>query len=162
MLINVDSGALGRTKWYEYLIRFIFGGAITAIAGLIGSKFGPVVGGLFMAFPAIFPASAKHQQARKEKIGLHGSRRGTYAAADDAMGATIGSLALISFALTCWLLFPRYPPGGVLAGATAVWVVMAVSIWMFRKRHLRRIARALRVEGHADPQTRQRRAASRR
>jgi len=31
---------------------------MTVIAGLIAFRFGPVVGGLFLAFPAIFPASA--------------------------------------------------------------------------------------------------------
>jgi hypothetical protein len=31
---------------------------MTAIPGWIASKYGPVVGGLFLAFPAIFPASA--------------------------------------------------------------------------------------------------------
>ena len=39
----------------------------------------PVVGGLFLAFPAIFPASAtlieKHGRERKEKAGLAGARR---------------------------------------------------------------------------------------
>jgi hypothetical protein len=46
------------------------------------------IGGLFLAFPAIFPASAtlieKHVRERKEKAGLPGARRGKEAAAFDA------------------------------------------------------------------------------
>ena len=37
---------------------FFFGGLITAVAGVIAQRFGPIIGGLFLAFPAIFPASA--------------------------------------------------------------------------------------------------------
>ena len=74
MLIQVDPSALGQTKWHEYAVRFLFGGLITAIAGIIAKKFGPGVGGLFLAFPAIFPASAtlieKHEKEKKESEGL--------------------------------------------------------------------------------------------
>ena len=49
---------------------------MTVLAGVIAKKFGPVVGGLFLAFPAIFPASAtlieKHERERKERKGLKG------------------------------------------------------------------------------------------
>ena len=42
-------------------------------------KFGPGIGGLFLAFPAIFPASAtlieKHEEQRKQVRGLQGTRR---------------------------------------------------------------------------------------
>ena len=50
---------------------------MTVVAGLIAARFGPVIGGLFLAFPAIFPASAtlieKHVRERKEKAGLPGA-----------------------------------------------------------------------------------------
>ena len=79
------------------------------VAGLIAARFGPVVGGLFLAFPAIFPASAtlieKHVRRRKEKAGLSGVRRGREAAALDAAGAALGSLA--AFAIVIWLLIGR-------------------------------------------------------
>jgi len=41
----------------DYVVRFMFGAAISLLAGLIGMKFGPVVGGLCLGFPAILPAS---------------------------------------------------------------------------------------------------------
>jgi hypothetical protein len=55
MIVQANFSALRETRWYEYLIRFGLGGAMTVIAGLIASGFGPIVGGLFLAFPAIFP-----------------------------------------------------------------------------------------------------------
>jgi hypothetical protein len=80
MIVRFNPSALRGTHWYEYLVRFGLGGAMTVIAGLIASRFGPIVGGLFLAFPAIFPASAtlieKHVRERKEKAGLVGIRRG--------------------------------------------------------------------------------------
>src|SRR5437868_9740764 len=104
MIVQLNFSALRETRWYEYLIRFALGGAMTVIAGLIAAGFGPIGGGLFLAFPAIFPASAtlieKHVRDRKEKIGLSGAQRGREAAALDAAGATLGSFALAAFALT--------------------------------------------------------------
>jgi hypothetical protein len=76
MQIKVDPSVIGQTRWHEYAIRFLFGGLITAIAGIIAKKFGPAIGGLFLAFPAIFPASAtlieKHEKQKKEEKGLRG------------------------------------------------------------------------------------------
>jgi len=69
MKISLDLSALGETRWYEYALRFAFGGAVTVAAGLIANKWGPGVGGLFLAFPAIFPGSAnlveKHKKQKK-------------------------------------------------------------------------------------------------
>lgn len=58
MQIKVDASVIGQTTWYEYAVRFLFGGFITAVAGIIAKEFGPGIGGLFLAFPAIFLASA--------------------------------------------------------------------------------------------------------
>jgi hypothetical protein len=73
MRIKVDLSVIGQTRWYEYAIRFLFGGLITAVAGITAKQFGPIIGGLFLAFPAIFPASAtlieKHEKEKKEREG---------------------------------------------------------------------------------------------
>ena len=58
MKIEANITALKRTKWQDYLVRFIFGGAVTALAGIIAKRYGPEIGGLFLATPAIFPAAA--------------------------------------------------------------------------------------------------------
>lgn len=94
MRIKVDLSTLGQTKWYDYGVRFLFGGLITALAGIIAKKFGPSIGGLFLAFPAILPASAtlieKHERAKKESLGLNGAGRGRSAASIDAAGSSMG------------------------------------------------------------------------
>jgi hypothetical protein len=85
MIVQFKPSALRQTRWYEYLVRFVLGGAMTVVAGLIAARFGPVIGGLFLAFAAIFPASAtlieKHIRERMEKAGLPGAHRGKEAAA---------------------------------------------------------------------------------
>jgi hypothetical protein len=133
MKIRADFSALRRTKWYEYAIRFLFGGIITAITGLIAKKFGPQVGGIFLAFPAIFPATAtlleKHEKQKKQRKGLNGTKRGRLAAGVDAAGAAMGSGGLLVFALIVWNLLPGRSGSMVLAAATLAWVVVAISIW---------------------------------
>src|SRR5258705_13983012 len=113
--VSVDFSAFGRTKWYEYFVRFLFGGTITVIAGLLARHFGPAFGGLFLAFPAIFPASAtlleKHEIQKKAKAGITFTLRGRQLAALDAAGAALGSIGLAAFALVVWKLFPRHNTG---------------------------------------------------
>jgi uncharacterized protein DUF3147 len=136
MRITLDLSAARKTKWYEYAIRFVFGGTVTAVAGLIAKEFGPSIGGLFLAFPAIFPASAtlieKHEKEKKEERGLSGIERGTAAAGVDAAGASIGTIGLISFALTLWFLISTSPPELVLAAATVAWFTVSVVGWYIR------------------------------
>ena len=55
MRISVDFGKLKMTTPREYISRFVFGGLVTMFATLIANRFGPVVGGLFLAFPGILP-----------------------------------------------------------------------------------------------------------
>jgi hypothetical protein len=147
MTIKVDPSGLKETKWHEYAVRFIAGGMTTVVAGLIARKWGPGNGGLFLAFPAIFPASAtlieKHQRQRKQKKGLHGEERGTDAAAIDALGAAMGSVGLAAFAGTCWWLIPKYPAPLALGSATVAWVVVAFATWIIRQRR-RRLCRTLK------------------
>lgn len=71
MIATIDLSDLRRTQPHEYAVRFLFGGLITMVAGLIAHHFGPSAGGLFLAFPAIFPASAtlveRHEIEKKRK-----------------------------------------------------------------------------------------------
>ena len=138
MIIKSDPSALRQTKWHEYVLRFVSGGAITVIAGLIAGKWGAVIGGLFLAFPAIFPAGAtlleKHQRERKKNRGLHGEKRSVDVAAVDAAAAALGSLGLVAFAGTCWLGFPRYAPLAVLVTALIAWALVSLSGWFIWKR----------------------------
>jgi len=138
MIIKLDGSAVREARWYEYALRFIFGGAITLAAGLAAREFGPAVGGLFLAFPAIFPATAmlieKHEREKKERKGLNGKQRGRDAAALDAVGAAMGSLGLVLFAVLAWMLLPSHPPRLVLAGATVAWLAASGAIWVIRRK----------------------------
>jgi Protein of unknown function (DUF3147) len=137
MIVRFHPSALRDIRWYQYAVRFALGGAMAAIAGFIAARFGPVIGGLFLAFPAIFPASAtlieKHVRERKEKAGLSGARRGREAAALDAAGAVLGSIGLAAFAVVIWLGIERSAPLALLL-ATAVWLVVAIAAWLVRRR----------------------------
>jgi hypothetical protein len=138
MKIQVNLSAIARTKWYEYAVRFVFGGLITAIAGIIAKKFGPVIGGLFLAFPAIFPASAtlieKHEKENKEWRGLKGTKRAADAVSVEATGAAIGSIGLMTFAALVWRTIPNHSAWLVLSGATLLWLVASLIFWELRKR----------------------------
>jgi hypothetical protein len=137
MQIQVDPSGLKNTKWYEYAVRFLFGGLITALTGVIAQKFGPVIGGLFLAFPAIFPASVtlieKHEKRKKQKAGLDGTERGRGAASVDAAGAAIGSIGLLAFAWLVSRFIPSHNPWLILCASTAVWLTISVLIWQIRK-----------------------------
>jgi hypothetical protein len=136
MIVQFNPSAFGQTRWNEYFVRFVLGGTMTVVAGLLAARFGPVVGGLFLAFPAIFPASAtlieKHVRERKEKAGLRGARRGKEAAALDAAGAALGSFGLAAFGLVIWLLIVR-SPAWALALAAVSWLAVAMLAWQVRR-----------------------------
>src|SRR5580700_3642185 len=133
MRVHFDFSALRKTRWYEYAIRFLFGGAITAASGIVAKHFGPVVGGLFLAFPAIFPASvtlvAKHELEKKQKVGMDGNARAKSAAALDARGAAMGTFGLGFFAILIWKLLPVWNWVAVLSLAILAWLVVSISIW---------------------------------
>src|SRR5437016_13789907 len=138
MKIQINPEVLGQTKWYEYAVRFLFGGLITALAGIIEKKFGPEIGGLFLGFPAIFPASAtlieKHEKQEKERLGLKGAKRAADAVSVDAAGAAIGTIGLACFALLVWKAIPNHTPWLVLLGAALLWMGLSFFLWRIRKR----------------------------
>jgi hypothetical protein len=134
-----NPSTLAEIRWYQYLVRFLFGGLITALAGIIAKKFGPGVGGLFLAFPAIFPASAtlieKHERQHKAEKGLHGDCRAHKAVAADAAGAAMAAIALAGFALVVWRLLPLFSAVAVIALATMAWMLISGLIWIAWKRN---------------------------
>lgn len=145
MQIKMDLATLKQTRWYELLIRFVVGGTITVVAALLARKFGPAIGGLFLAFPAIFPASAtlveKHEAEKKRGKGMHGEERGRDAAALDAAGAAMGSVGLMLFALLVWRLLPDHSSWLTQSLALVLWFVSSCAVWFVREhRH--------RVFGH--------------
>ena len=131
--VKINFSALSKTEWYQYGVRFLIGGGITASAGILAKKYGPTVGGLFLAFPAIFPASAtlieKHEREKKQKAFINPGFRGQTAVALDAIGATMGAAGLVVFAALGWKLLPLYETWAVLSGITIAWFAVSVVIW---------------------------------
>ena len=150
MRIRVDSSAWRRTKWYEYLIRFAVGGAVTVIAALIAKRFGTAIGGLFLAFPAIFPAAASliasHEEKKKAKAGMSGIVRARKLAGADAAGAAMGGIGLAAFAAFTWLTIEGHSTFATIAGATLIWMMVSFLVWQGREKLWRRVRSSL---GHS-------------
>ena len=146
MAVKLKLSTLAEGHWYEYAIRFVLGGAATMLAGWIATEWGPVIGGLFLAFPAIFPASAtlvvKHERERKENAGLQGAKRGRDAAALEAAGAVLGSVGLMGFGTIVWQSASANPVVA-LCGSALAWLAVSFALWLLRRRICRLPARLL-------------------
>jgi hypothetical protein len=131
--VELNFGSLRESRLHEYLVRFMFGGLCTVIAGLVAKRFGPGIGGLFLAFPAIFPASVTmietHEKRRKAEVGSNGTSRGRLAASIDARGTTLGCVGLGLFAWVVWTLLPRHNAYGVITLAALCWAVLSYALW---------------------------------
>jgi hypothetical protein len=136
-MIEISLSSLKGTKPHEYVLRFLLGGLVTAAAGLIADHYGPVIGGLFLAFPAIFPAAAtmieKHEREKKEHAGLPAGKRGRMVAGVDAGGAALGTFGLAAFALCLWKWLPHGAPWLVLACSLLCWIVVSTGLWWIRR-----------------------------
>jgi hypothetical protein len=110
---------IAKHSFKDYLVRLCFGSGISLGAGLIGLKFGPVVGGIFLGFPAILPAS----------LTLIQKKEGKELAAIDSEGAVLGAIALVGFALVARVLFLRLGIGLTLLVALAAWLAIAVGLY---------------------------------
>lgn len=115
---RVEVRAAESIRLREYAIRFAFGAAVALVAVLAGKLGGPSIGGLFLAFPAILPAT----------LTLIEKKEGRRRAQEDDMGAVAGGLGLIAFAVAGGLAVSRLglPGPAALAAATAAWLVLSV------------------------------------
>jgi PncC family amidohydrolase len=100
-------------------VRFAFGFAVSAIAGVVGVVLSEPAGGVLLAFPAILPAA----------LTLIERREGTSRAVSDARGAVAGAIAMIAFAVIVVALGTRSPLGGTLAVAGVAWVVVGLGTY---------------------------------
>ena len=134
--IEVDLSALKEIKPHEYAVRFVFGGLCTVLAGLIAKHFGPGVGGLFLAFPAIFPAGASliesHEKRRKAQINSDGRNRGRVAASLDSAGASVGCVGLLGFAFLLWKGLNTHSAAVTVSAAGIVWLLLSYVLWTIR------------------------------
>jgi microcompartment protein CcmK/EutM len=133
---SIDFSSVREAHWWQFAVRFVLGGAVTACTGL-GLNIGSGRRWPLPVLPAIFPASAtligRHETDKKLKAGIHDSARGRKAAALDAAGAVFGGWGLVCFGFAAWLTLPRYPTAVALALAGIVWVIVSTSLWWLRR-----------------------------
>src|SRR4051794_19649400 len=147
MVVHIKLSALKESQWHEYLVRFVLGGLATVFAGVVADIYGPETGGLFLALPAIFCASAtlieKHEIRRKREAGLSGERRGQMAAAVDSAGAALGAIGMLTFAIV-FSLTVETSIAAAFISASFAWLLISVAAWYVRRKT--RSARRVRTE----------------
>ena len=99
----------------DYLIRFAFGFGISVVAAIIAHIAGAKVGGLFLAFPAILPAT----------LTLIERREGHAQAVSDVRWATLGAVGMIAYAGVMVGLV-RHAPALAIVAAFVAWIVVSV------------------------------------
>jgi uncharacterized protein DUF3147 len=120
--VGFDWSKIRSVKPNEIGLRFLFGTGIALVAGVAGMVAGSTFGGIFLAFPAILPAS----------LTLIEKKEGTTKAWVDASGGVLGALGLAAFALTAMLLL-AWNPVAALVLALAAWAVASTSLYfLFR------------------------------
>lgn len=138
MRIGINVAKLREGTPGEYLSRFLFGGIITVVASLIAKRYGPIIGGLFLAFPGIFAPglsmTEKHAVERKAQGGADGTLFARAEASVEAAGASAGALGLAAFAFILWKGLPMHSLLTLLPLAGAVWLAVSVLFWWLREK----------------------------
>ena len=136
--IGADFSKLGKTKPSAYLTRFLFGVGLTLVFSLTSKWAGPVIGGLFLAFPGIYPPGSsfveKKEEERKQQAGMHGTQRARQLTSAHGVGASAGAIGLLAFSTIAWLGLPRYGLAVPLLVATVAWFGISFLSWVIRER----------------------------
>jgi len=149
MRVRADLRLLRHTRWQGHVVRFVAGGLVTVATGLIAKTMGPVIGGLFLAFPAIFPiglVTTERLQNREAGPAARGARA-RRAGICEAIGAAAGCLGLLAFALVLWRGLDaaghRWPVRLAFAAASVAWAVLAFGGWSVRRPLTHLVSRVL-------------------
>jgi len=119
--VRFDRDALHSVQTRDLAVRFAFGFGVSVVAGIVTLAFGSRTGGLFLAFPAILPAS----------LTLIEEKEGRRQAEGNAVGAILGAVALVVFALIAFALFTHIPGVAVEAVALAAWLGVSILLYLF-------------------------------
>jgi Protein of unknown function (DUF3147) len=118
--VGIVPAQLKKVKPADMAIRFVFGAGIALVAGLVGMRFGPLMGGLFLAFPAVLPAS----------LTLLEKNDGREKADIDALGAILGSCGMVAFAAAIVFGMPRIGPLPAAAAGGLGWAAVAGALFL--------------------------------
>lgn len=120
MSVALKPSKVTKAQPRDLLIRFAFGAGVSLVAGLASLVFGARVGGVFLAFPAILPATltlVKQKETKKD-------------AEEDDEGAVLGAVALLAFAGVTWALLPITSGLLALVAATVAWLIAAIALYV--------------------------------
>jgi hypothetical protein len=138
MRLKLKFDSLKETKSSEYVSRFVFGGVVTVLAGFVADHYGPVLGGLFLAFPGIFPAGVslveRHKTLREKAEGKLGIWSARGQASVEATGASVGTLGLMGFAVVLWRGLPTHNFLPMVFAAAGTWIAVSLLFWWARER----------------------------
>ena len=101
------------------LLRFLAGAVTSVVSGLLALEFGPRIGGIPLAFPAVLVAS----------LTLIEEQEDSEEAREDARGAMAGAAAMAVFGVIGGLLFEVLPGGAVLVLAGLAWLAVAFGLY---------------------------------
>jgi uncharacterized membrane protein (GlpM family) len=125
--IRFRPGKIRDCRPRDFIVRFVFGAAVSLAAAVVGKVWGPAFGGLFLAFPAILPAALTLIEDKE-------SRRD---ARHNDLGAIAGVPGLAVFGLAVWQLHEN--AWAALLVGFAGWMVVAIGLallyrWVRRQR----------------------------
>jgi hypothetical protein len=116
---RIAAGALREAKPKHFVIRFAFGAAISLVAGLVSLAFGARAGGVFLAFPAILPATLTLIERRGTKEDVE----------EDDEGAVLGSVGMVAFAVVAVVTLSRLTSAVALLCASLAWLLCSVGLY---------------------------------
>jgi hypothetical protein len=126
---KLDIAELRKTPRRDLVIRFLAGAVTSVVSGVTTIAFGPRVGGVLLAFPAILAASLTLIEQQEDGVE----------AREDARGAIAGGCAMAMFALVAELTLGHVAGGLALVIAAAAWIAVAFglyfALWWRRAPH---------------------------
>lgn len=117
---RLKASRITQTPPRDLVIRFVAGALTSVIAGIVTLLFGPRIGGVLLAFPAILAASLTLIEEQEDSVD----------AREDARGAIAGGLALALFALVVAVLVLHVPGGWAIATAGVAWALGAGGLYL--------------------------------
>lgn len=113
---RLDAKKIKEARPRDLGYRFLAGGMTSVAAGVVTLLFGPRVGGILLAFPAILAAS----------LTLIEEQEDSAEAREDARGAVMGGLALGAFAAVGAVTLGKIGAALALLCASAAWALVAL------------------------------------
>jgi uncharacterized membrane protein (GlpM family) len=121
---KMDLSQLKRVKLKDYIIRFLFGGAVSVIAALISIWTNDRIGGIFTAFPAILLAS----------LTIINRMDGQHEAEKDARGAIVGAIAFVVTAIVLSMTLMLLAGALALLLSLVAWLLCAIGLYALSYR----------------------------